>query len=63
MFGLARFREIVELLPPSSAPNVPVTESDELVASDVVATVCNEPVPPTVYVTPLDDRFERFVMF
>ena len=63
MFGLARFREIVELLPPSNAPNVPVTESDELVASDVVATVCNEPVPPTVYVTPLDDRFDRFVMF
>lgn len=62
-FALARFREIVEFDPPSSAPSVPVTDSEELVASDVVATVCSEPVPPTVYVTPLDDRFDRFVMF
>lgn len=63
MFGLARFREIVELLPPSRAPRVPDTDRDALVARDDVATVCREPVPPTVYVTPLDDRFERFVMF
>ena len=61
--GLVRLSEIVELLPPSNAPSVPVTDSDEFVASDDVATVCSEPVPPTVYVTPLDDRFDRFVMF
>jgi Cu+-exporting ATPase len=29
----------------------------------IVAVVCSEPVPPTVYRTPLADRFERFVMF
>lgn len=61
--ALPRLREIVELLPPSNAPSVPVTDRDELVASDDVATVCSEPVPPTVYVTPLDVRFERAVMF
>ena len=61
--ALPRFRERVEFEPPSSAPSVPVTDSEPLVASDVVATVCSEPVPPTVYVTPLDERFDRFVMF
>ena len=61
--ALPRFRDRVEFVPPSRAPSVPVTDRDPLVASDVVATVCSEPVPPTVYVTPLDDRFDRFVMF
>jgi hypothetical protein len=37
--ALPRFRDSVELLPPSRAPRVPVTVSDEFVASDVVATV------------------------
>ena len=55
---------MVELLPPSRAPSVPVIDSVELAAAnDDVATVCSEPVPPTVYVTPLDVRLERFVMF
>lgn len=62
-FALPRLSEMVELLPPSRAPSVPDTESDELVASDVVATVCSEPLPPTVYVAPLLVRFERLVMF
>lgn len=44
VFGLARLSERVELLPPRSAPRVPVTESDELVASDVVATVLSVPL-------------------
>lgn len=61
--ALPRFREIVEFVPPSRAPSVPVTDRDPLVASDDVATVCSEPVPPTVYVTPLLVRFDRFVMF
>ncbi len=61
--ALPRFREIVEFVPPSSAPSVPVTDSDEFVASDVVATVCNVPLDPTVYVTPLFVRFDRAVMF
>lgn len=61
--ALPRLSEIVELLPPSRAPSVPETDSDPLVAREDVATVCSDPVPPTVYVTPLDDRFERFVMF
>jgi hypothetical protein len=62
-FELPRFRDRVELDPPSRDPRVPVTEIDELVASDDVAVVCSEPVPPTVYRTPLADRFDRFVMF
>lgn len=61
--ALARFRERVEFEPPSRAPSVPVTDSEPLVASVVVATVCSEPLPPTVYVTPLLVRFDRFVMF
>lgn len=61
--ALPRFRDRVEFEPPSNAPSVPDTDIDALVDSDVVATVCNDPVLPTVYVTPLDDRFERFVMF
>ena len=51
--GLARLRDIVELLPPSNAPSVPDTDSDELVASDDVATVLTNPVEPT-YVAPCD---------
>lgn len=35
--ALPRFREIVEFVPPSRAPSVPVTDRDELVASDDVA--------------------------
>lgn len=61
--ALPRFREIVELVPPSRDPNVPVTDRDVFVDRDDVAVVCSEPVPPTVYRTPLADRFERFVMF
>ncbi len=40
--------ESVEAEPPSSAPSVPVTDSDELVASDVVATVFSVPLLPDV---------------
>jgi hypothetical protein len=61
--ALPRFREIVEAVPPSRDPNVPVTDRDVFVDRDDVAVVCSEPVPPTVYRTPLADRFERFVMF
>ena len=61
--ALPRLSEIVELLPPSRAPSVPETVSEALVAREDVATVCSDPVPPTVYVTPLFVRFERFVMF
>jgi hypothetical protein len=61
--ALPRFRDRVEAEPPRSAPNVPDTDRDPLVASDDVAAVCSEPVPPTVYRTPLADRFDRFVMF
>ena len=49
--ALARFREIVEFVPPSSAPSVPVTDSDEFVARDDVATVCVNPFVP-VYSAP-----------
>ena len=64
VFALPRLRAMVELLPPTRLPRVPVTVNVELaVAYDDVATVCSEPLPPTVYVTPLDVRFERFVMF
>ena len=61
--ALPRFREIVEAVPPSRDPNVPVTDRDVFVDRDDVAVVCSEPVPPTLYRTPLADRFERFVMF
>ena len=63
-FALPRLREMVEADPPTSAPSVPVTVRVVLaVAKDDVATVCSCPVPPTVYVTPFDVRFERLVMF
>jgi hypothetical protein len=45
---LARFRESVEAEPPSSAPSVPVTDRDEFVARDVVATVFSVPLLPDV---------------
>ncbi len=63
MLALARFRDIVEFEPPSSAPSVPDTDRDELVASDVVATVLSVPFPFEVYVTPLDVRLDSAVMF
>ena len=63
MFELAVFREIVEFVPPSRAPSVPDNESDESIPSDVVATVFSVPFPPDVYATPLDVRFDRFVIF
>ena len=44
MLALPRFRESVEFVPPSNAPNVPVTVSDALVDRDVVATVFSVPL-------------------
>ncbi len=61
--ALPRLRERVELVPPSRAPSVPVTDRVPLVASDVVATVLSVPLPLDVYVTPLFVRFERALMF
>ncbi len=47
MFGLLRLRAIVEFVPPSSDPSVPVTVRVELVAPNVVvATVCVRPAEP-----------------
>ena len=63
MFGLERLSEIVELEPPSKAPSVPDTDSVESVVTEDVATVFNVPLLPAVYVTPLDVKFERVVMF
>ena len=63
MFGLARLSESVEAEPPSRAPSVPDTDSDALVAIDDVDTVLSVPLLFVVYVTPLDDRLDRFVMF
>ena len=63
MFGLAKFREMVEFDPPSKAPSVPDTDRDEFVDSDDVATVFSVPFPFDVYATPFPVRFERLVMF
>ena len=63
VLALAVFREIVPFVPPSRAPSVPVSESDEPILSDDVATVFSVPLDPAVYATPLDVRFDRFVMF
>lgn len=63
MLEFARFRDIVEFDPPSNAPNVPVTDRDELTASEDVAVVLSVPVPPAVYTTPLDERLDKLVMF
>jgi hypothetical protein len=63
VLALPRFREIVEFEPPSNAPSVPDTDRDALVASDDVATVLSVPLPFDVYVTPLDVRLDRAVMF
>ena len=63
MFGLAKFREIVEFVPPSRAPSVPDTERDEFVDRDDVATVLSVPFPFDVYATPFPVRFERLVIF
>jgi hypothetical protein len=48
VFGLVRFREIDEADPPSNAPSVPVTDSDDPVVSDDVATVLSVPLDPAV---------------
>ncbi len=61
--ALPRLRERVEAEPPSRAPSVPVTVSDPLVDSDVVATVLSVPLPLDVYATPLLVRLDRAVMF
>ena len=50
VFALPRLRAMVELLPPTRLPSVPVTVSVPFAeANDVVATVCSAP-PPTPYI-------------
>jgi hypothetical protein len=63
VFALPRLSESVEAEPPSRAPSVPDTDSDELVVIDDVDTVFSVPLLFVVYVTPLDVRLDRFVMF
>lgn len=64
VFALPRLSASVEFDPPRSAPSVPVRVSVPLARdSDVVATVFSVPLLPAVYVTPLDVRLERVVMF
>ena len=63
MLAFPVFKEIVEFVPPSRAPSVPDRDSDDPILSDDVATVFSVPLDPAVYATPLDVRFDRFVMF
>jgi hypothetical protein len=42
---------------------VPEYESDAPIVGVDVATVFSVPLPFVVYVTPLDERFERLVIF
>ena len=63
VFGLDRFRESVPDAPPSSCPIVPEYESDEPIVGVDVDTVFSVPLLFVVYVTPLDVRLDRFVMF
>ena len=61
--ALPRLRDRVELIPPTRYPAFPDIEIEPFVPRVVVEIDCSEPVPPTVYTTPLADRFERLVMF